>query len=188
MLPEPHVSPQGDNARRKGLERIRKLACYDARVQLRTSVKIIQFGYFLCVLVAVGLAVYLLAVHNQDQRMWAILAVPVLGLIVLMVRHTRRRLIKLTILEDRLRYESGLLSKTTRTMELTKIQDVRVDQSIGQRMLDIGDLSLETAGESSRIVMRSIDRPHEAADRILELSRARRSGPTGTTDGTTNAV
>lgn len=146
-------------------------------MELRTSVKIIKFGYLICVLVAIGIAVYLSAIHNQDQRMWALLAIPALGIIILAIRHTRRLLIKLTILDDRLRYEAGLLSKSTRTMELTKIQDVRVDQTLGQRMLDIGDLSLETAGESSRIVMRSIDNPHAAADRILELSRAHRTNP-----------
>jgi hypothetical protein len=42
-------------------------------------------------------------------------------------------------------------------------------------MMNVGDLSLETAGESSRIVMASIDRPKEAAEHILELSRALRS-------------
>ena len=159
----------------------RWLQCYHARVELRTSVKIIKLGYLLCVLLAIGIAVYLLAIHNEDQRMWALLAIPALGLIILAVRHMRRRLIKLTILDDRLRYESGVLSKSTRTMELTKIQDVRVDQTLGQRMLDIGNLSLETAGESSRIVMRSIDNPHAAADRILELSRAHRTNPPGNT-------
>jgi membrane protein YdbS with pleckstrin-like domain len=150
-------------------------------VQLRTSVKIIQFGYVICVLAAIAIAAYLLSIHNQDERMWALLAIPALGLIILAVRHMRRRLIKLTILDDRLRYEAGVLSKSTRTMELTKIQDVRVDQTLGQRMLDIGNLSLETAGESSRIVMRSIDNPHAAADRILELSRAHRTNPPSNT-------
>lgn len=155
----------------------RWLQCYHARVELRTSVKIIKFGYLVCVLLAIGIAIYLLAIRNQDRRMWALLAIPALGLIVLAIRHMRRRLIKLTILDDRLRYEAGVLSKSTRTMELTKIQDVRVDQTLGQRMLNIGNLSLETAGESSRIVMRSIDKPHQAADRILELSRAPHPNP-----------
>lgn len=155
----------------------RRLQCYHAPVELRTSVKIVKFGYLICVLLAIGIAVYLLANHNQDQRMWALLLIPALGLVMLAIRHMRRRLIKLTILDDRLRYESGVFSKSTRTMELTKIQDVRVDQTLGQRMLNIGNLSLETAGESSRIVMRSIDNPHAAADRILELSRAHRTNP-----------
>jgi membrane protein YdbS with pleckstrin-like domain len=56
-------------------------------------------------------------------------------------------------------------------MELAKVQDVRFDQTVGQRMFNTGDLSLETAGESSRIVMPSIDRPREVAEHILELSR-----------------
>ena len=150
--------------------------CYHARVQISTSVKTIQIGYIVCLLAAIGVAGYLLAIHNQDERMWALLAIPALAALYLMVRHIRRRMVRLTILEDRLRYEAGFLSKTTRTMELSKIQDVRVDQTMGQRMLNIGNLSLETAGESSRIVMPSVDRPHEAADRILELSRARHPG------------
>ena len=147
-----------------------------ARVRISTSVKTIQIGYVVCLLAAIGIAGYLLAIHNQDDRMWAWLALPALAALYLMVRHIRRRLVRLTILDDRLRYEAGFLSKTTRTMELTKIQDVRVDQTMGQRMLNIGNLSLETAGESSRIVMPSVDRPHEAADRILELARGNHPG------------
>lgn len=145
-------------------------------MQISTSVKTIKIGYILCLLVAIGIVVYLLAIHNQDDRMWALLAIPALAALYLVVRHIQRRMVKLTILDDRLRYEAGFLSKTTRTMELTKVQDVRVDQTVGQRMLNIGNLSLETAGESSRIVMPAVDRPHEAADRIFALSRARHPG------------
>lgn len=105
--------------------------------------------------------------------MWAFLAIPAFLALFAAIRQLQRRLITLTITGDRLRYQAGLLSKTTRTMELAKIQDVRVDQTLGQRLFNIGDLSLETAGETSRIVIQSIDRPQEAADHILELSRAR---------------
>jgi uncharacterized membrane protein YdbT with pleckstrin-like domain len=142
-------------------------------VQLRASIKLIQLTYFLGVLVAVAVVVYLLAIHNQDPRLWGLLAVPALLILFALVRHVQRRLVKLTILDDRLRYEAGVLSKTTRTMELAKVQDVRVDQTLGQRILNVGDLSLETAGESSRIVIRSIDRPQEAAHHILDLARGR---------------
>ena len=145
-------------------------------MQISTSVKVIKIGYVVCLLAAIGIAVYLLAIHNQDERMWGVLGLTTVAALYLLVRHIQRRLVKLTILDDRLRYEAGLLSKTTRTMELAKVQDVRVDQTVGQRMLNIGNLSLETAGESSRIVMPSVDGPHEAADRILELSRGRHSG------------
>jgi hypothetical protein len=58
-------------------------------------------------------------------------------------------------------------------MELRKVQDVRVDQTVTQRMLNTGDITVETAGESSRITMHSIDDPHHAAEHILELTRSR---------------
>jgi membrane protein YdbS with pleckstrin-like domain len=145
-------------------------------VQIRTSVKTIKIGYIACLLAAIGIAAYLPAIHNQDERMWALLALPALAALYLVIRHIRRRMVKLTIADDRLRYEAGFISKTTRTMEITKVQDVRVDQTVGQRMLNIGNLSLETAGETSRIVMPSVDRPHEAADQILALSRSHHPG------------
>jgi membrane protein YdbS with pleckstrin-like domain len=146
-------------------------------MQLRPSLKFIKLSYVFWLVLAVAIAVYLLAAGNPDRRLWGLLAAPALFAIITLVRHIRRRLIKLTILTDRLRYESGLLSKTTRTMELAKVQDVRVDQTFGQRLAGVGDLSFETAGGSSRIVVRSIDRPQEAADHILELARAQRGTP-----------
>jgi membrane protein YdbS with pleckstrin-like domain len=145
-------------------------------VQLRPSIKLIKLVYIVSLIAAVAIAGYLLSMHDRDDRLWALLLIPAVAILFAAIRHARRRLIKLTVLEDRLRYEAGLFSKTTRTIELAKVQDVRVDQTLGQRLLNIGDLSLETAGGTSRIVMESIDRPQEAADHILELSRARHPG------------
>lgn len=148
-------------------------------MQIRASLKMVKLGYILALLLAAAITVYLLNIRSQgslDPRMWGLLLAPALLLFFVMIRHSRRRLTKLIILDDRLRYESGLFSKTTRTLELAKVQDVRVDQTLSQRMLKIGDLSLETAGGTSRIVILSIDRPQEAADHILELSKRRASG------------
>ena len=63
------------------------------------------------------------------------------------------------------------MSKSTRTMDLSRIQDVRVEQSILQRLRGIGNVSIETAGESGRLVMPNIDEPHAVAEYILESSR-----------------
>lgn len=144
----------------------------DSRVQLRASIKTIKLGHILSLLLAIGITVYLLVIGNQDGRMWAFLGIPAVCAVFALIRHIQRRLTTLTILNDRLRYESGLFSKTTRTLELAKVQDVRVDQTFSQRIMNIGDLSLETAGGTSRIVILAIDRPQDAADHILELSRA----------------
>jgi membrane protein YdbS with pleckstrin-like domain len=144
-------------------------------MQLRPSLKFIKLSYVLCLVLAVGIVVYWLAGSPPAEiPVWAPLAVPVVLAFFTIIRHIQRRLVKLVIAGDRLRYESGLFSKTTRTMELVKVQDVRVDQTLGQRMVGIGDLSFETAGSGSRIVMHSIDRPQEAADHILALAHAQR--------------
>jgi uncharacterized membrane protein YdbT with pleckstrin-like domain len=84
--------------------------------------------------------------------------------------HLRNRLTKMTILDDRLRYETGLLSRTTRTILISRVQDVTVHQRVGQRIFGLGDLSIETAGEASRLTIFQIDRPQEIADHINQLS------------------
>jgi uncharacterized membrane protein YdbT with pleckstrin-like domain len=86
--------------------------------------------------------------------------------------HFELLLTSLTVDGEFLRYESGLLSRTTRTVEIGKVQDVRVDQTIGQRLMGTGNLSVETAGGSSHLSMPDIDRPHEIAAQVLKLSSA----------------
>jgi membrane protein YdbS with pleckstrin-like domain len=146
-------------------------------MQLRPSLKFVKLGYVFCLLLAVGLGVYILAVPDHpDWAKWGFLLPAVLALFAV-IRNIQRRMVKITILGDRLRYEAGMFSSSTRTIELIKVQDIRVDRTIFQRMFGMGDLSIETAGSSSRIEIDSIDRPQEAADHILELSRAQRTKP-----------
>ena len=134
---------------------------------VRPSVKFIYAGF---ILVAVFL-IAALVVHYQllaDQP-------PLLpGAAALLFfwpiqRAIRRLATKLTITNDKLYYETGLISKATRIIQIPKIQDVRVNQSMGQRMMNIGDLLIETAGESSRLTLHNIDGARALADRIIEL-------------------
>jgi membrane protein YdbS with pleckstrin-like domain len=144
---------------------------------LRQSIKIIKLSYILCLVLAVGIGVYLTVAMDRPEHSEWTLAVPAVLLFLTAVRHANRRMVRLEILGDRLRYQAGFLSKTTRTIELLKVQDVRVDQTLAQRMLGVGNLSLETAGMGSAIVMPSIDNPQTAADHILGLAKAQRAHP-----------
>ena len=153
--------------------------CYDAPTMvLRPSLKFVKLSYVLCLLLAVALGVYLLVASAPVEHAAYGFILPGILLFFTLIRHIQRRLVKLTIMGDRLRYEAGLFSKSTRTIELVNVQDVRVDQTLGQRMVGIGNLSLETAGGTSRIELDGIDGPQAAADHILELARSQRS--TGT--------
>jgi uncharacterized membrane protein YdbT with pleckstrin-like domain len=138
---------------------------------IRQSLKFIILAYVACTAAEVAVVVAYYSWKLTQVPLWAPM-IPFLAVdLLITIRLLRAVSTKLTVLEDRLRWESGLVSKATRTIELDKIQDVRVDQTLGQRILGMGDLSLETAGGSSKIVMRTIDRPQAAADRILELAR-----------------
>ena len=47
----------------------------------------------------------------------------------------------------------------------------RVRQSFGQRILGVGDLMLESAGESGGMAIMNLDSPREIADQILAGSK-----------------
>jgi len=137
---------------------------------IRPSTKLIKLAYWLAILLAAALQVYRSIGSAPRAVVVWLLLLPALILVWAAGAHIARRFTKLTVTAERLRYESGILSKSTRTMELAKVQDVRVDQSLGQRMLSLGNLSIETAGETSRMTIGNIDRPNEVAERILEAA------------------
>ena len=88
-----------------------------------------------------------------------------------LLRGLRRQLTTVSIAGERLRYEAGTFSKSTRTIQLSKVQDVRVDQTLIQRIFGVGNLSIETAGEASRLTIPDVDNPQGLADQILDHSQ-----------------
>lgn len=141
-----------------------------ADIAIRPSMKFIKVGYALA-LIAVGVAVFIhyKFLANQYPTPW----LPLASLLLLLwpiKRHIQRQMIKLTIAGEKLRYETGLASKSTRIIQLPKVQDVRAIQSLWQRMFGVGDLSIETAGEHSRLVVENLDNPQQLAEQITDLA------------------
>jgi uncharacterized membrane protein YdbT with pleckstrin-like domain len=148
---------------------------------IRPTMKFIKLGYAVVLLLIVVCAVlYFVTIPPDNEwrdRPW-ILAVPALLLVWPLRRHLAQRFTKATIAGDKLRYEVGALSKSTRNISLPKVQDARVDQSVIQRMFGVGNLSIETAGEASRLTIRNVDRPQQVADEILAASHNTAGGRT----------
>ena len=152
---------------------------------IRPTTKFLTAATIFVALVFLALEITYFALWRHDERLTLLpLVLPVIFLIPA-YHWLRRAAIKVTVAGDRLRYETGLASKTTRTVQLTKLQDVRVDQSFTQRLFDIGNLSLETSGETSRLTIHNVDRPHAMADELLNRSqlgtegRGHEQGPAG---------
>jgi putative membrane protein len=129
------------------------------------TAKFIKMGAVLAAIVVVGLEVLYWTQWNDGPR-W-VMALPVLLMLWPAVRYFRRQYTKATITGDRLRYDAGIASRTTRNIQLSKIQDVRVDQRMTQRLFGVGNIHIETAGESSRLTLFDVDKPQELADEIM---------------------
>jgi len=135
---------------------------------VRPSAKMVRFAYIFAALFAIAVAGYAALAHLPG--LYYLLALPLLIVSVAAKNHVALRFVALSVENGKLRYTEGILSRSSRTLEVSKIQDVRVDQTLTQRMLRLGDLTLETAGESGQLSMRGIDDPQRVADRILELT------------------
>ncbi len=147
---------------------------YFGAMELRSSLKFVKLAYVFCILLAVAIGVYLVAVPDHPEGVVWTLLVPAALLFFTIVRHVRRQLYRWTIADGKICAEKGLFSKSTERAELVKVQEVRVHQSFFERVFNVGDLAIETAGTHSWEPIPQVDRPHQAADHILELARAQR--------------
>jgi uncharacterized membrane protein YdbT with pleckstrin-like domain len=136
---------------------------------IRPSMKLVWAAYaFVAIIFFAGVAAYY--AYGQDQQPW-LMAIPLVLFIFPVRAHIRRRLISMRIHDLHLTIESGIFSRMRRTIDMAKIQDVTVRQSVGQRMLGVGDLMFESAGESSGMGMKNVDAPRQIADAIIAGSK-----------------
>jgi putative membrane protein len=138
---------------------------------IRPTAKFIMLRAIISVLffLAVEIAWYTQWRDNEKLQF-----VPIVAFVVLiwpLPGALRRQFTKTTITGDRLHYETGVFAKTTRTIQLAKLQDLRVDQTITQRMFGVGNLSIETAGAASWEAIRDVDNPQRVADEILNRAQ-----------------
>jgi uncharacterized membrane protein YdbT with pleckstrin-like domain len=138
---------------------------------IRPTAKFLKLGTILAGVVFIALEYGCLTSWNDKAGSQWIMILPALIWIWPAERALRRRVITTTITGDRLRYETGAISKSTRTIQLSKLQDVRVDQRLMQRIFNVGNLSLETAGEASRLTIQNVDKPQALADEILNRAQ-----------------
>ena len=108
--------------------------------------------------------------NNTGRDLYVLIIVPALICAWTLLRHLRLRYTRLTISGGKIRYETGMFSRDVRTMEVSKVQDVRVNQSLMERLLSLGTISIETAGETGRLSMAGIEDPQQVADTILEAA------------------
>jgi uncharacterized membrane protein YdbT with pleckstrin-like domain len=138
-------------------------------VTIRPSMKTVWAAYALAIAI-IAACIWLYFEYADDKPRW-LLAIPFIALLPPLKMHLKRRLVSLRFQDDHLILDTGFLSRTRRTVDTAKIQDVTVQQTLGQRLLGVGDLILESAGESGRMSIANLDRPREIADAIINSSK-----------------
>ncbi len=136
---------------------------------IHPSTKTVWAMYVVAFVILIG-CVWAYYTFIPDKPWWVML-IPLIAFFPPLRAHIRRRLITLRVDGDHLTFETGLFSRTRRTLDMGKIQDVTVRQSFGQRLLGVGDVLLETAGESGSLAIQQIDQPRAIADLIIDGSR-----------------
>jgi uncharacterized membrane protein YdbT with pleckstrin-like domain len=140
---------------------------------IRSSMKTVWACWFLAILIVIAGA-WAVFTYGSGEPRW-LYTLPLIALLPPLRMQFSRSLTTLRLQNDHLTLESGFLSRTRRTVDTAKIQDVTVRQSVGQRILNTGDLTLESAGESGRISIRNLDRPRAIADAILNSAKQGRA-------------
>lgn len=140
---------------------------------VRPSLKLIRTAYwFLTIVVLALVAAYYAAGWSKKFPLW-VAFLPALLFLWPLKRHVSRQFTRLVVSEGKLKLETGVFNRSTRIMQLSKVQDVRVEQSFWQRLLNTGDLFVETAGETGQLELRHVDAPHDVSHRILEAAAGR---------------
>ena len=83
----------------------------------------------------------------------------------------RSRSSKLTIDAHQLAHETGLFARDQRAFDLSKVQDVRSEQSIFERLTGTGTVIIQTASHDGGIRMEGIDQPKQVVTQILDAQR-----------------
>ncbi len=135
----------------------------------RPTLLFVALGYVLAALVALLLTT-ILAYAGLPAYISLLLTLPVFILPIL--SHIKRNAIRYRLTDSKVEIAQGILVRTTRNVPLRSLQDVTVSRSIFQRLLGLGDIRLEDAGEGSgSTLLHNIPDPSGHADMVLRQLR-----------------
>jgi uncharacterized membrane protein YdbT with pleckstrin-like domain len=88
------------------------------------------------------------------------------------VRVLRRQCTNFVVTTDRLVYRTGVLAKHGKEIPLERVNDIAFHQTIFERLIGTGDLSIESAGAQSRETFGDIPHPASVQNEIYRQMEA----------------
>ena len=103
-----------------------------------------------------------------------VVLIPVFGIGILLLLywyiHTRQT--ALTVTENELLYEKGILSKDRTSVSLKHIRSVHVTQGFLNRLLGVGTIQISTAGDQPEFTVKDMPDPGEIREAISKAQDA----------------
>ena len=143
---------------------------------LRPTLIFVFVRYVVAALVVIATAAVTGLLHSWISGMVALLITSAVGLVAFSVpiyKHILRRREVYTLTNYKLEMRYGLLAKIVRNIPLRNIQDVTVTASAWQRLINIGDIEIDSASEAGKIILDDIHYPERYASIILSELRRR---------------
>jgi uncharacterized membrane protein YdbT with pleckstrin-like domain len=130
------------------------------------------------VVAAIVAAAVLIGLQDRDDPFVVIPTAVVggLALLWLLARYITWRTTHFVITSDRVIYRSGIVSKQGQNIPLERINNVAFSQTVLERLLRVGDLTIESAGETGRQVFEDVLNPSRVENRLyaeIEAAQAR---------------
>ena len=109
---------------------------------------------------------------------WTRYAIAGAGVLLFLI-HPLRRIVAwatshFVVTTDRLIHRSGWFAKKSMEIPLENISDVRFDQTVFERMIGAGDLTLESPGTFGQETFRDVRKPEHVQKVIYEMNEANR--------------
>lgn len=124
----------------------------------------------------IGLVVALIAgaiAKLVDETATGVIAFVVVFVVVLVVGFLKRIGTSYTITSERLHIRRGLLSRSVQQTKLERVQNVNTEQSVFERILQIGTVDFDTAGtDDSDFTFSGVANPEEVVEAVDHAQRA----------------
>lgn len=121
------------------------------------------------------------AMVRAHPFLFLLLLISVVGILAIGVWWVLHKGERLALSDREALLERGLLSRQRTEIALSSIRSVRITQSFGQRLFDVGNVELFSAGDVAEIAVRNMPRPGRiraiAASRNLDLLPQRVTPP-----------
>jgi uncharacterized membrane protein YdbT with pleckstrin-like domain len=123
-------------------------------------------------LLVVLIAAFAVAIVSDDSGVVALVAVIGVALVVL-AGFIKRITTHYTITTRRLHIKRGIIAREIQETRLERVQNVNYNQSLLQRILQVGDVDFDTAaGDDYNFIFAGVANPDEVVERVDRATHA----------------